>query len=75
MKITVRQLRGRPGVDNWHPLMHQLKDIGISKFLIDVSTDNLDDFFTHVKKTYSNYFLFCFLFYSGENCWINWSIL
>jgi hypothetical protein len=48
MKVTVRQLRGRPGIDNWHPLLHQLKETGTSKFLIDVKTDNLDDFFQHV---------------------------
>jgi hypothetical protein len=48
MKVTVRQLRGRPGIDNWHPLLKQLKETGISKFLIDVKTDNLDDFFQHV---------------------------
>ncbi len=48
MKVTVRQLRGRPGVNNWHPLLQQLRDTGISKFLVDVSTDNLDDFFKHV---------------------------
>ncbi len=49
MKVTVRQLRGRPGINNWHPLLKQLQEIGISKFLIDVSTDNLDDFFKHVR--------------------------
>ena len=48
MKLTVRQLRGRPGVDNWHPLLKQLRETGISKFLIDVKTDTLDDFFQHV---------------------------
>ena len=31
MKVTVRQLRGRPGVDNWHPLLQQLQETGISK--------------------------------------------
>jgi hypothetical protein len=50
MKVTVRQLRGRPGVTNWHPLLQQLQKTGISKFLIDVSTDNLDDFFKHVGR-------------------------
>ena len=50
MKVTVRQLRGRPGVDNWHSLLQQLQEIGISKFLVDVSTDNLDDFFQHVRS-------------------------
>ncbi|UJR36108.1 hypothetical protein I4U23_028843 [Adineta vaga] len=49
MKVTVRQLRGRPGIDNWVPLLKQLQETGISKFLIDVSTDNLDDFFKHAK--------------------------
>ena len=49
MKVTVRQLRGRPGVNNWHPLLQQLQKTGISKFLIDVSTDHLDDFFKHVR--------------------------
>jgi len=48
MKVTVRQLRGRPGINNWHPLLKQLQETGISKFLIDVSTDNLEDFFKHV---------------------------
>jgi hypothetical protein len=48
MKVTVRQLRGRPGINNWHPLLQQLKETGISKFLIDVKTDTLDDFFHHV---------------------------
>lgn len=48
MKVTVRQLRGRPGVNNWHPLLEQLQKVGISKFLVDVSTDNLDDFFQQV---------------------------
>jgi hypothetical protein len=48
MKVTVRQLRGQPGINNWHPLLEQLKQTGISKFLIDVSTDHLDDFFQHV---------------------------
>lgn len=51
MKVTVRQLRGRPGVDNWHSLLQQLQEIGISKFLVDVSTDNLDDFFQHVRSS------------------------
>ncbi|CAF4796115.1 unnamed protein product, partial [Rotaria socialis] len=49
MKVTVRQLRGRPGRDNWHPLLQQLQETGISKFLVDVSTDHLDDFFQHAK--------------------------
>ena len=49
MKVTVRQLRGRPGLENWVPLLKQLQETGISKFLIDVSTDNLDDFFKHVR--------------------------
>jgi len=48
MKVTVRQLSGRPGTNNWHPLLQQLKETGISKLLIDVKTDNLDDFFQHV---------------------------
>jgi hypothetical protein len=48
MKVTVRQLRGRPGVNGWHPLLKQLQETGISKFLIDVSIDTLDDFFKHV---------------------------
>ena len=48
MKVTVRQLSGRPGADNWHQLLKQLQLTGISKFLIDVKTDNLDDFFQHV---------------------------
>jgi hypothetical protein len=48
MKVTVRQLQGRPGVNNWHRLLEQLKETGIAKFLIDVKTDNLDDFFQHV---------------------------
>jgi hypothetical protein len=48
MKVTVRQLRGRPGVNNWRPLLQQLQETGISKYLIDVSTDHLDDFFKHV---------------------------
>jgi hypothetical protein len=50
MKVTVRQLRGRPRNNSWHPLLEQLKETGISKFLIDVKTDNLDDFFQHVGK-------------------------
>ncbi len=50
MKVTVRQLRGRPGINNWHSLLHQLQETGISKFLIDVSTDNLNDFFKHVRS-------------------------
>lgn len=54
MKVTVRQLRGRPGVNNWHPLLQQLKETGISKFLVDVKTDNLDDFFKHVEKYYTS---------------------
>ncbi|CAF1076629.1 unnamed protein product [Rotaria sordida] len=49
MTVTVRQLHGRPGINNWHPLLLQLKDTGISKFLIDITTDNLDDFFSHAK--------------------------
>ncbi|CAF3385471.1 unnamed protein product [Rotaria sp. Silwood1] len=49
MKVTVRQLRGRPGINSWHPLLQQLQETGISKFLIDVSTDHLDDFFKHAK--------------------------
>ena len=49
MKVTVRQLRGRPGINNWHPLLKQLQETGISKFLVDVSTDHLDDFFQHVR--------------------------
>ncbi|CAF0743543.1 unnamed protein product [Rotaria sordida] len=49
MKVTVRQLQGRPGINNWHPLLEQLQKTAISKFLIDVSTDHLDDFFTHAK--------------------------
>ena len=48
MKVTVRQLRGRPGVNNWHPLLQQLQEIGISKFLVDVTTENLADFFQQV---------------------------
>lgn len=48
MKVTIRQLRGRPEVNHWHPLMKQLKDTGVSKFLLDVKSDNLDDFFQHV---------------------------
>jgi hypothetical protein len=54
MKVTVRQLRGRPGIKNWHPLLQQLQEMGISKFLIDVSTDNLDDFFKHVRSFRAN---------------------
>lgn len=54
MKVTVRQLRGRPGTSNWHPLLQQLRETGISKFLIDVSTDNLDDFFQHVRMMYDD---------------------
>jgi hypothetical protein len=50
MKVTVRQLRGRPGINNWHPLLQQLRETGMSKFLVDVSTDNLDDFFKHVEE-------------------------
>ena len=49
MKVTVRQLRGRPDNGNWQPLLIQLKETGIAKFLIDVKTDNLDDFFQHVR--------------------------
>lgn len=48
MKVTVRQLGSRPGINNWHPLLQQLKETGLSKFLIDVKTDHLDDFFLHV---------------------------
>lgn len=54
MKVTVRQLRGRPGVDNWHPLLHQLQETGISKFLVDVSTENLADFFQQVADSHSH---------------------
>ena len=50
MKVTVRQLRGRPGLNNWRPLLERLKETGIAKFLIDVKTENLDDFFQHVEK-------------------------
>jgi hypothetical protein len=50
MKVTVRQLRGQPGINNWHPLLQQLKETGIAKFLIDVKTDNLDDFFQQARK-------------------------
>ena len=50
MKVTVRQLSGRPGVDNWHPMLEHLKTSGISKFLIDVKTDKLNDFFQHVTQ-------------------------
>ncbi|CAF2995238.1 unnamed protein product [Rotaria socialis] len=49
MTITVRQLQGRPGVDNWYSLLLQLKETGISKFLVDVKTDNLHDFFRQAK--------------------------
>ncbi|CAF1410580.1 unnamed protein product [Adineta steineri] len=49
MKVTVRQLRGRPGVNTWTPLLKQLQEAGVSKFLVDVSTDNLDDFFKYAK--------------------------
>ena len=49
MKVTVRQLQGRPGINNWHPLLQQMQEIGVAKFLIDVSTDHLDDFFQHVR--------------------------
>ncbi|CAF1077261.1 unnamed protein product [Adineta steineri] len=49
MKVTVRQLRGRPGVNTWTPLLQQLQEAGVSKFLVDVSTDNLDDFFKYAK--------------------------
>lgn len=49
MTITVRQLRGRPGYNNWHSLLLQLKDTGISNFLLDIKTDNLDDFFRQVE--------------------------
>ncbi|CAF1332816.1 unnamed protein product [Adineta steineri] len=49
MKVTVRQLRGRPGNNTWHPLLEQLRETGISKFLVDVRIDNLDDFFKHAK--------------------------
>ena len=49
MKVTVRQLRGRPGQNSWQPLLQQLQETGISKFLVDVSTDLLDDFFQHVS--------------------------
>lgn len=49
MKMMIRQLRGRPEMNSWHPLLRQLKDSGASKFLIDVKTDHLDDFFRHVR--------------------------
>ena len=74
MKVTVRQLRGRPGVDNWHPLLHQLQETGISKFLVDVSTDNLADFFQQVEDHQSHRSKKQFSI-SGESCWFSWSIL
>ena len=49
MKVTVRQLRGRPERNNWQQLLGQLKETGISKFLIDVRTENVDDFFQNAK--------------------------
>ncbi|UJR09982.1 hypothetical protein I4U23_014206 [Adineta vaga] len=49
MKVTVRQLRGRPSNNSWHPLLKQLQTTGISKFLVDVKTDHLDDFFQQAK--------------------------
>ncbi|CAF0911622.1 unnamed protein product [Adineta ricciae] len=49
MTVTVRQLRGRPGNNSWHPLLKQLQETGISKFLVDVKTDHLDDFFQQAK--------------------------
>lgn len=50
MKVTVRQLRGRPDRNNWQLLLGQLKETGIAKFLIDVRTENIDDFFQNVTK-------------------------
>lgn len=49
MKVTVRQLPGRPDFDRWQPSLEQLKETGIAKFLVDVKTENLDDFFEHVS--------------------------
>ncbi|CAF1345054.1 unnamed protein product, partial [Didymodactylos carnosus] len=46
MKVTVRQLRGKP--EKWLPLLKQLQATGASKFLVDVSTDQLDKFFEQV---------------------------
>jgi len=48
MKVTVRQLSSRPWRDNWQTLLEQLRDTGMSKFLIDVHTDHIDDFFQNV---------------------------
>lgn len=75
MKVTVRQLRGRPGVDNWHPLLQQLQETGISKFLIDVSTENLAEFFQQVDDCQSHRSKKSILFISGESRWFSWSIL
>jgi hypothetical protein len=74
MKVTVRQLRGRPAVNNWHPLLQQLKETGSSKFLVDVKTDNLDDFFQHVwhSSSFKTNFLFEFL---GQSCRISRTVL
>lgn len=50
MKVTVRQLRGRPSNNSWLPLLKQLQATGIAKFLVDVRTDHLDDLFQQVYK-------------------------
>lgn len=77
MKVTVRQLRGRPGVNNWHGLLSQLQQTAISKFLVDVSTDRLDDFFQHVRQLNRRIERdnLDFYFIQGQNCWISWSLL
>ena len=49
MRVTVRQLRGRPGLDNWQASLGQLRETGISKFIVDVKTEHLADFFQHVS--------------------------
>ena len=77
MKVTVRQLRGRPGLNSWQPLLQNLQETGISKFIVDVSTDLLDDFFQHVistiEKQFSNdKFRLSFL---GKSRWTCWSVL
>ena len=74
MKVTVRQLRGRPGRNNWKPLLEQLKETGIAKFLIDVKTENIDDFFQQVRDHLFLVDHFLDL-RTGESCGISWSIL
>ncbi|CAF1315137.1 unnamed protein product [Didymodactylos carnosus] len=47
MKVTVRQLRDKP--EKWLPLLKQLQESGVSKFLVDISTEQLRNFFEQAK--------------------------